>query len=88
MIRACQALGAAAVLRYGTGKAGPVVTDNGHFILDLTFASPIDCASVAQKIKLVPGVLEVGLFPGMASLAYLGQADGTCRILRSPNRRE
>jgi ribose 5-phosphate isomerase A len=84
VIRACEALGAQAVLRYGRGKAGPVVTDNGHLILDLTFAEPIDCASMARALKLVTGVFEVGLFPGMASAAYLGQPDGTCRVLRSP----
>jgi len=84
VIRACEALGAAAVLRYGKGKAGPVITDNGHFVLDLTFREPIDCAATARQIKLIAGVLEVGLFPGMASLAYLGQSNGTCTILRRP----
>ena len=83
-MRACEALGATAVLRYGRGKAGPVVTDNGHLILDLTFAEPIDCANMARELKLLTGVFEVGLFPAMASAAYLGQADGTVRILRSP----
>jgi ribose 5-phosphate isomerase A len=87
IIRACEALGAQAVLRYGRGKAGPVVTDNGHLLLDLTFAEPVDCVAMARDLKLITGVFEVGLFPGMASAAYLGQADGTCRVLRSPSPR-
>jgi len=84
LIRACEALGAKAVLRYGKGKAGPVVTDNGHFILDLTFAKPVDCAAMERTLKLLTGVFEVGLFAARASAAYLGQADGTCRVLRRP----
>ena len=86
VIRACQALGASAKLRYGTGKSGPVITDNGHFILDVVFAEPVDAVAMEKQLKLIAGVLEVGLFPNRASSAYLGQADGTCRILkpRSP----
>ena len=82
--RACEALGATATLRYGRGKAGPVVTDNGHLILDLTFKRPVDCASMESELKLITGVFEVGLFSGRASAAYLGQPDGTCRVLRKP----
>ena len=81
VIRACEALGAVAALRYGKGKVGPVITDNGHFILDLLFSKPIDCAAMERQIKLITGVLEVGLFPGRASAAYIGQADGHCRVL-------
>lgn len=84
VIRACEALGAQAVLRYGRGKAGPVVTDNGHLLLDLTFSQPIDCATMERQLKLITGVFEVGLFTARASTAYLGQPDGTCRVLRSP----
>ena len=82
--RACERLGAQAVLRYGKGKAGPVVTDNGHFILDLTFPKPVDSVAMERELKMVTGVLEVGLFPGRASAAYLGQTDGTCRVVRRP----
>ena len=84
VIRACEALGATAVLRYGRGKAGPVVTDNGHLLLDLTFLEPVNCASMERELKLITGVFEVGLFAGRASAAYLGQTDGTCRVLYKP----
>jgi ribose 5-phosphate isomerase A len=86
VIRACAALGAQATLRYGKGKIGPVVTDNGHLILDLVFSHPVDCAEMERTLKLIPGVLEVGLFPGLASAAYLGKADGTCLVLQGPRR--
>lgn len=87
VIRACEALGATAVLRYGRGKAGPVVTDNGHLLLDLTFPEPVDCAAMERELKLITGVFEVGLFSARASSAYLGQADGSCRVLQAPQRR-
>jgi len=80
--RACESLGAHVVLRYGKGKAGPVVTDNGNLILDLTFETPVDSAVMERTLKMIPGVFEVGLFHGRASAAYLGRADGTCRVLR------
>ena len=82
VIRACEKLGAVAILRYGKGKAGPVVTDNGHLILDLTFAQPVDCVAMESSLKRITGVFEVGLFGHRASAAYLGLPDGTCRILR------
>jgi ribose 5-phosphate isomerase A len=84
LMRSCQKLGAVPVLRYGKGKAGPVVTDNGNLILDLTFARPVDCAEMAVQLKTLTGVIEVGLFPHRASAAYIGKADGTCQILRKP----
>ena len=86
VIRACQAQGARATLRYGKGKIGPIVTDNWHLVLDLVFDRPVDCARMERTLKLIPGVLEVGLFPGLASAAYLGKADGTCQVLHAPPR--
>jgi len=82
VIRECEALGARAVLRYGKGKAGPVVTDNGHLLLDLTFESPLNCGPMERRLKLITGVFEVGLFTGRAEAAYFGQADGTVRVVR------
>lgn len=82
--RTVEALGAKLTLRYGKGKQGPIVTDNGHFILDAVFDRPLDCAVMEPKLKSVVGVLEVGLFAGRASAAYIGLADGGVEILRKP----
>jgi ribose 5-phosphate isomerase A len=81
LTRRLEALGAKVVLRYGKGKAGPVVTDNGNLILDLTFEHPVDCGLMEAKIQTLTGVIEVGLFAGRAQLAYLGRSDGTCDVL-------
>ncbi|OQR81584.1 ribose-5-phosphate isomerase, partial [Thraustotheca clavata] len=67
------------VLRMAKAKAGPVITDNGNFILDTNFGVIEDPACLCQTIKLLPGVVEVGLFCNMASKAFFGQADGSVK---------
>jgi len=74
-------LGGKPVLRMGMNKAGPVVTDNGHLVIDADFGEIKDPASLNTSIKMIAGVVETGLFIGMAQRAYFGQADGntSCR---------
>lgn len=56
-------LGAVSIqLRMAGGKDGPVITENGNFILDVRFN---DIGEGLEKmIKLIPGVLDSGLFMG------------------------
>ncbi|KAG9510534.1 Ribose-5-phosphate isomerase [Fragariocoptes setiger] len=68
-------------LRQAQQKVGPVVTDNGNFILDWEFDTKIlrdnlGWASISDKIKLIPGVLETGIFADIVDAAYFGQEDG------------
>ncbi|KAJ3613153.1 hypothetical protein NHX12_019405 [Muraenolepis orangiensis] len=77
--------GGEAVLRMAVSKAGPVVTDNGNFLLDWKFESPHNWAEVHKDIKMIPGVVETGLFVGMAERAYFGMEDGTVRVRDAPN---
>jgi len=65
-------------LRMAVKKAGPVVTDNGNFILDWHFPEDkFEWDSVNSAIKLIPGVVETGLFVNMAERAFFGCADGS-----------
>nr|XP_029713418.1 ribose-5-phosphate isomerase [Aedes albopictus] len=66
-------------LRMAVAKAGPVVTDNGNFILDWHFpeGGDFDWDTVNRDIMMIPGVVETGLFVKMASKAYFGLADGS-----------
>ncbi|KAI8073045.1 ribose 5-phosphate isomerase A [Gongronella butleri] len=59
-------------------KAGPVVTDNGNVLLDCHLGEipPEHVPDVYTQIKSITGVLDVGLFFGMADRAYFGQDDG------------
>ena len=50
------------VLRLGKGKDGPVVTENGNFILDARF--PEIENGLERELKAITGVLETGLFQG------------------------
>lgn len=50
------------ILRLAKGKDGPVITENGNFILDTVFRN-ID-NSLEKKLKNIVGVLETGLFIG------------------------
>ncbi|GAM25339.1 hypothetical protein SAMD00019534_085140, partial [Acytostelium subglobosum LB1] len=67
------------VLRMAVNKAGPVVSDNGNFIIDAQFDTLNDVPAIATQIKMIPGVVETGLFVNVACRAYFGQADGTVK---------
>ncbi|MEZ0318456.1 MAG: ribose 5-phosphate isomerase A [Pyrobaculum sp.] len=56
-----QKYGGSTALRVGEGKLGPVVTDNGNYILDWRPDGPID-PSLEDEIKHIPGVVETGIF--------------------------
>lgn len=59
-----------------THKVGPVVTDNGNFIIDCDFGPLKDPLELYKKLKCISGVLDVGLFCKMADTAYIGNVDG------------
>jgi len=59
-------------LREGTDKVGPIITDNGNFIVDVDFGSIKNPKELEYKLKSIPGIIETGLFIGMADIAYIG----------------
>jgi ribose 5-phosphate isomerase A len=61
----------------------PFVTDEGHLILDCTVPTEGDLSAFAAALKAQTGVVEHGLFLGMASEALLGTEDGTLVTLGS-----
>ncbi|MFL5896670.1 MAG: ribose-5-phosphate isomerase RpiA [Thermoleophilaceae bacterium] len=65
-----------AELRSGDDGA-VVVTDEGHLLLDCALPESGDLADLAAAIKATVGVVEHGLFLGLASLALIGRDDGT-----------
>ncbi|XP_066991619.1 ribose-5-phosphate isomerase isoform X2 [Anabrus simplex] len=72
--------GGKAELRLAKAKAGPVVTDNGNFLLDWKFpAASFDWPAVNATIKMIPGVVETGLFVNMATKVFYGMADGSVK---------
>ncbi len=74
-----QALGAAVRLRQGAdGK--PYVTDEGHHILDCSFGRIEDPPALARTLSDMPGVMEHGLFIGMASIALVGNGEEAVEV--------
>lgn len=77
--RALARLGCEPVLRRIEGR--PYVTDNGNSILDCRFARGIaNARSLERSIDAIPGVVESGLFIGLAHVLVVGREDGTCEV--------
>uniref|UniRef100_A0A8C9UU18 ribose-5-phosphate isomerase n=1 Tax=Spermophilus dauricus TaxID=99837 RepID=A0A8C9UU18_SPEDA len=76
--------GGAVELRMAVNKAGPVVTDNGNFILDWKFDQVHKWSEVNTAIKMIPGVVDTGLFINMAERVYFGMQDGSVSVREKP----
>jgi ribose 5-phosphate isomerase A len=57
------------------------VTDEGHFILDCALPAAADLDALGPRLKQIPGVVEHGLFIGLAERALLGRPDGGIELL-------
>lgn len=59
----------------------PYVTDNGHYIFDVSFNRVIDRPKEEhEKLRLITGVLETGLFFHLATRVIIGYSDGFVKI--------
>jgi ribose 5-phosphate isomerase A len=65
-------LGGNPIVREGKGKVGPVITDNGNVVIDAVFGPISDAAKLEQRLKMIPGVVETGLFVGLTDIVYVG----------------
>jgi ribose 5-phosphate isomerase A len=67
-------LGGEPQLRMGIKKDGPVITDNGQFVIDATFKAGADLRIIDRELHFTPGVIETGLFFDLASQVLVGSA--------------
>ena len=74
-------LGYESKLRNAGKKDGLVITDNGNIVLDIRLKGDEDLLALNNAVTLLPGVLEIGIFIGIVSCAYVGTDDG-CKIIR------
>lgn len=65
-----------------TIKSEAFESDEGNYILDYHLGRIGNPAALATALNAIPGVIESGLFIGMASRAMIGAADGTAREVR------
>ena len=75
-------LGGKPILREGTGKVGPIITDNGNIILDSIFGPISSPADINTRIKMITGVIETGLFLDTTNIIYLGTSTSVKKIER------
>jgi ribose 5-phosphate isomerase A len=59
----------------------PYKTDNGNYILDCEFDPILEPGRLAADISRIPGVVEHGLFVGMAAQIIVGRPDGTAYLM-------
>ncbi|MFM5891467.1 MAG: ribose-5-phosphate isomerase RpiA [Dolichospermum sp.] len=70
---AIKSLGGKPILRMGVKKAGPVITDQGNMVLDVTFDSIDDPVNLEKTLNNIPGVLENGIFVNCADIVLVGE---------------
>jgi len=76
--RACGSPGPAKVRLGADGH--PLVTDGGHWLLDAALERIADPEMLAARLNAIPGVVEHGLFIGMANTAILA-GNGGVRVV-------
>jgi ribose 5-phosphate isomerase A len=80
--KAIEALGGKPELRMGVKKDGPVITDQGNMVLDVTFEAIANPAELEKTLNNIPGVLENGLFVGVADVVLIGEVKDGEAIVR------
>ena len=73
VMKALEKLGGKPTLRMGVKKAGPVVTDEGNLVIDVKFDLLENPAELEKEINNIPGVLDNGLFVGVADIILVGE---------------
>jgi len=84
--RRVQQIGGTVELRVATGGRGhygPIITDHGNMILDARFPGIDNPRELECRLNSLPGVVENGLFVGLAHLVLVGSSsDGTVSLLK------
>ncbi len=78
--RGLEKLGGRPVIRIVKGSSEYYVTDNGNNVLDVNFGPIKKPEELGSLIKLIPGVVEHGLFVNMANAVFVGQPDKVQQI--------
>jgi ribose 5-phosphate isomerase A len=86
IVRAAAALGLAADVRLRGGESGPFVTDGGNHVVDVVVGEVPDPGALATALDAITGVVEHGLFLGLAAVAYLGTDRGVAVLSAEPQR--
>ncbi|MDG6244764.1 MAG: ribose-5-phosphate isomerase RpiA [Methanolobus sp.] len=69
-------IGGDPVLRLAARKDGPVISDNGNFIIDASFGVIENPLQMAEMLSQVTGIVEHGIFSNVDEV-YIGRKDGS-----------
>jgi ribose 5-phosphate isomerase A len=64
--------------------SAPFITDSGNYIYDCAFKSIVNPGKLATALSVIPGVVEHGLFVGIASTLILARESGVEVIEKKP----
>lgn len=81
--RAASGLGLSGPLALRMRDGEPFVTDGGHFIIDASFGRIPDPRALSGALHEIPGVVEHGLFLGMASAVIFAGPEGIETVSRA-----
>ena len=80
VLRRLKSLGGESTLRLGVKKDGPVITDQGNFVVDVKFPYIEDPETMETTLNNIPGVVENGIFVDCADLIIVGvTSDGSIK---------
>ncbi len=87
VLASLERMGLPAEPRTGGGKDGPVVSDWGGIIVDIRLSQPFDPEELERELLMIPGVVETGLFIGLADFVVVGLEGCRWRVMRFNRRR-
>ncbi|MBD2023123.1 ribose-5-phosphate isomerase RpiA, partial [Leptolyngbya sp. FACHB-711] len=73
VMKAIEKLGGQPEIRMAVKKDGPVITDQGNLIIDVKFGTIDNPAELEKTLNNIPGVLDNGLFVGVADIVLVGE---------------
>lgn len=82
VVRVVEAMGYRAAPRYSEGKDGPVISDWGGVIVDVSTGPMNDPAGVEGRLRSIPGVVETGIFAGLANAVVVGRRECGYELLQ------
>ncbi|MEN6592336.1 MAG: ribose-5-phosphate isomerase RpiA [Methanobacterium sp.] len=69
-------IGGKSRLRMAEKKDGPVITDNGNFVVDIQFPKISKPEVLEMELNTIPGVVENGIFTGIVDEVMVGTPEG------------
>jgi len=89
IMKKLEKMGGKPILRMGKNKAGPCISDNGNFIIDVDFGVINNPIELNEKIKSIPGVIDTGIFINNKDAnivaAYIGLENGNVKKVLKKN---